>query len=347
MPRQQAQRREALESLEQAHRSLEQALSVGHPQGAGGLPIAAKMLDDSAAAFAQSNFSAAASLAQAVSQHLADLQSLAAAQRRRNCRLILDRLRRDVEPLAALPQLNQEVVDWIAAWQACSGRAETDLDHAWAGLRRLEERATRLHESALRALVSAGQTASLDQAGAVLQEMGFGQETSSETDDVRAITASRGTQRARVSCAPNGHATVEFTGFGDSSCAQAMQEFTRRMAARDVQGVWQARFSLTHATQQLVRLLTGAGLDVKVEPSDEGATIIAAGTARSSVTFDGQARLSPEMRQLYADQWERFVRAPEAAPATDQHALLDLELEDLRQKAFNDMQEQFLLKVRA
>ena len=83
-------------------------------------------------------------------------------------------------------------------------------------------------------------------------------------------------------------------GHGNESCKTALREFMDRLRSKGVGASYQSEFSLGLATQQLVHLLQSKGFDVRIEPAEDGVTILAEGqpALTGKINFDGVVPLS-------------------------------------------------------
>ena len=93
-----------------------------------------------------------------------------------------------------------------------------------------------------------------------------------------------------------------------------------------------------------------AGLNVKIEPGENGATVLASGTvqAAATVSYDGAASFSPALNQIY-QQWIEQVRSSESmtqrAPDEASERLVHLDEEwARRQQLAQEQHEAFALR---
>jgi hypothetical protein len=249
-------------------------------------------------------------------------------QRQRNVELLLTDLRQGVAPLAALPALQADAVAWLARCSAAETAAHTAVNQAWQmiqGPAGLAAAARALQERALDVIVPAVGDAALVSGADVLREMGFTVQSEPTSDGVRTITGrDADDHRAFLTLGDSGALAVKFEGYHGQACREALQRFLALMEQRQLVSAFQERYTLTDAVQRLAGLLHEAGLQVKIEPTDDGALVTATGAvsnqpgaaaavgAAATLDHDGRLRVPVELQQA----WQARVRAAETgAPA--------------------------------
>lgn len=302
VPQKRSQRQTAIEALEKANQGLQKALQ--NPEAANyvtGAEMLSEMLDQATEHIEAARFEQARATAEAVLHHLQHIEATVSKQRRKNLTVLMEIYRSKVVPLQQIPELASRVDLWRQEFNRIAVIAEKDAEQAWQLVTQPEGGlfavAEALQQEAL-ALLLQHQAIALSQLScSTLQEMGYNVVRDTADGGVRFIEAHSGNRRIYVSFSENGDMVVKTDGFGDASCRDAMQEFLKRLQAKGVQGVWQEKFLLTDALQRLVRLLQEAGFDVKVEPTDDGVTVLAHGVANANakIDYDGRGTISQEM----------------------------------------------------
>lgn len=302
LPQRRSQRQEALATIERARVALDRAFAkVQNGAQVAGLNVATQALDDALHAIEQYEFTAARAAAEAVLKHVEKLEGAVALQRTRNLNVLLERLKSQVEPLRNLTVLESDVEAWLFEMAHCERLIERDLDAAWAEINRerdgLAAQAEQLHAKAVAELVQQGSESLAALAEETLHDMGY---TAGEKESFAGgvqLIAREGARRIFVTLSHSGQMALKLEGFGDDSCQVALDDFLARLKAKGVSGAWQKQFTLSEALQRLVSTLQQAGLNVEIEPSHNGATVLASGKT-ASINYDGELLMSEELQEL-------------------------------------------------
>lgn len=329
-PQQIRRRRDALDALALAAVALERAVAspalAEHPA----LDLAADTLNDASRALDRCEFERAAQLATAATAQVSSQDTAVAAQRQRNVALFLELLEQRVTGLGELPELQAEARAWRERCTQCKTTAASDPAAAWTQAEALANEAETLQQRALGLLTTAAGRTMSDLTREALVEMGFAAEVRDLAEGRREVVATQSGRQVGVVLSTSGEMTMRFEGFGDTSCQTVQHELIDRLRAKGVVGAWKERFSLSRAVQQTVSLLNRQGLDVRVEPSQGGVTVVASGrvNARSTISYDGTIRAD--------EAWTAAVRSGQ---------LGDLST-DLAGQAERRAQEEFIRRQR-
>jgi len=303
-PHQLALRRTALDALSRAAAAYERAAAAPEAADhAAPLALATATLDDAAWAFDACAFQRAAQLAAAAEAQLAALATAVGEQRQRNLTLFLDVLEQRVSALSELPQLASEARSWLERCAACKAAAAADPANAWPIAEALADSAEALQRRGLELLVAAAATNMADLTRETLGEMGYPAELDELAEGRKQLIATRDGRKIAVLVGASGETSMRFEGFGDESCQAVQRELIARLRAKGVVGAWKERFTLASAVQQTVSLLNRHGLNVRVEPSEGGVTVVASGKldASATISYDGA---------VHADSaWQEAVRS--------------------------------------
>lgn len=315
-PQKHSQRQAAMSELEQANQALEQA--VLKPETASyltGVEMLQGMLDEASAKIEEAKFERARSTAEAVLNHLEHIEATVAQQRQKNLQVLMQTYRSKVDPLQQLPELAERVARWQQDFERVAQIAVSDIERAWTLVTKpaigLFSVANELQREALGTLLEHQSSALGQLSQQALQEMGYEIALQSAEDRTRFIEGRLGKQRMYITFSESGEMVVKADGFGDASCQPEMQRFLQIMQDKGVQGAWQEKFILTDALQRMLRLLQEAGLNVKIEPTDDGVTVLASGApgASAKLNYDGREVVSAAM----LDQlWQRQIQEDRA-----------------------------------
>lgn len=308
------QRQSAWSAIEQARQMLDRMFPASVTrQELAGLQIAAQTIDDALATLDTFEFSKAQGIAEAAQQHLQTITDVTAQQRHHNLRLFLSRLQQQVAPLRGLEELRASVDLWLERYQQAIDMPPQQVEAVWTlleGEAGLVKSAEQLQQQALQILLhqSSQSLAALSQT--TLEAMGYQVERQPTDDGSQFLVGRQGQRRFYVTLSQSGSMSLRAEGFGNASCKPVLEDFLRRLKDQGTVGVWQQQFSLTESVQRLTQLLQEAGLNVKIEPSENGATVLASGTVGGAarVSYDGTTSFSPELNQLY-QQWIEQVRS--------------------------------------
>lgn len=270
------------------------------------------MLDEAAEEMTQANFERARSTSEAVLRHLEQMETVLVEQRRANLSVLLAIYRSKVEPLQRLPELTSRVAGWQSEHSRLDRLIEQDIEAAWQQAGRAQTglfaRADVLQQDALDLLLQRQSQMLNDITTESLREMSYQIAQVKDEEGSYFIEARKGQRRMYVTLSEDGQMVVKADGFGDASCKPELQHFLQLLQDKGLHGAWQEKFVLTDSVQRLVRLLHEAGLNVKVEPTDGGVTVLAANLpgAEAHVNYDGSERLSSEMMdRLWQGQIQR------------------------------------------
>lgn len=301
-PQKHSQRQAAMAALERANQALERALLK--PETANylvGVEMLQGMLDEASAKFEETKFERARSTAEAVLNHLEHIEATVAQQRQNNLQVLMKTYRSKVDPLLQLPELAERAARWQQDFERIAQIAVSDIERAWTLAAKpaigLFSVADELQREALSVLLEHQSNALGQLSEQALQEMGYEIARQTAGDGTRFIEGRLGKQRMYITFSESGEMVVKADGFGDASCQPEMQRFLQIMQEKGVQGAWQEKFILTDALQRLLRLLQEAGLNVKVEPTDDGVTVLAFGApdASARINYDGREFVSAAM----------------------------------------------------
>lgn len=344
------QRQNAWATIEQARQMLDRMFTANVTQNElAGLQIAAQTIDDALTTMDTLEFSKAQGIAEAAQQHLQTVTDVTAQQRHHNLSLFLHRLHQQVAPLRSLEALQKQVDLWLEHYRQVADLPPQQVEAAWTllgGDGGLASRAEQLQQQALQILLwQSGQSlAALSQN--TLEAMGYQVETLPTEADTQLLLGRQGQRRFYVTLSEMGSMSLRAEGFGNTSCKPEMEDFLRRMKEHGTVGVWQQQFSLTESVQRLSHMLQEAGLNVKIEPSENGATVLASGTVGTArVSYDGTTSFSPEMNQLYRE-WIEQVRSLNGTTAKQDEALSRLDTLDeewARQQQLAQEQQQSMM----
>ncbi|HKP52034.1 MAG TPA: hypothetical protein VJ183_05220 [Chloroflexia bacterium] len=314
LPHREESRNEALNLLEKAHQALRAtSTKVGSSASTSqvaALKVAAEMLDEALEAIKAVEFERAQSAAQAVSRHLALVLASTQEERSRNLLALLEGLKARVEPLAQLPELKSAVERWLALRTMCEQAAQRgDLEGAWDLVNRekvgLAPAAETLQKEALRILQQASSGALAGLSAQILEEMGYKAEarTRESGKEYQVVAARQGKRYIYAQVYDSGEVNLKFEGYEGESCQKAFDEFYTKLRAKGVQGAWQPQFNLSDALDRLVGALQQAGLDLRIEPGDDGVTVLATGRvgATATIDYDGKMSLSAEMQSAFRE----------------------------------------------
>jgi hypothetical protein len=344
------QRQHAWTTIEQTRQLFDRMFTATMTQHElAGLQIAAQTIDDALTTMDALEFSKAQGIAEAAQQHLQTLTDVTAQQRQHNLNLFLNRLHQQVAPLRSLDALQKQVDLWLDHYQQVVALPLQQVEAAWKLLEGddgLVSRAEQLQQHALQILLGqSGQSlATLSQS--TLEAMGYQVEALPAEDGTQLLLGRQGQRRFYVTLSDMGSMSLRAEGFGNASCKPEMEDFLRRMKEHGTVGVWQQQFSLTESVQRLSHMLQEAGLNVKIESSENGATVLASGTVGTArVSYDGTTSFSPEMNQLY-QEWIEQVRGLNSTTVKQDEALSRLDTLDeewARQQQWAHQQQQSML----
>lgn len=320
-PAQAVQRESALTALSQAQQAFDAAAGrAGSVNTIEGLEIASQTLDDAMKALECFEFVKVHTAAQAVLQHLVSLQDVVSLQRQRNLEHLLARLRAQVSPLAEVPLLANVAQDWLADCTACEQLAAQDIAAAWErvdGTGRLTDRANTLVRQAVEFVQQQAAQGVMDAAAETMQELGFRPDPGRRDAgaSVHSLMGRQGEKRIHVSLCDSGEITVRIDGFGDQGCAAVQQRFFEGLRERGVISAWQGQFLLSDAVEDLVQTLWQSGLDVRVEPTGGGVTVLAQGKPNllTTINYDGNLEVSADLERW----WRTHVRTGESITLQD------------------------------
>ena len=335
VPQKRSQRQAAMSALELANQALEQA--VLKPETANyltGVEMLQGMLNEASAKVEEAKFERARSTAEAVLNHLEHIEATVTQQRQKNLYVLMQTYRSKVDPLQQLPELAGRVTRWQQDFERVEQIAASDIERAWTlaakpstGLCAVGDE---LQQEALRILLQHQTSALGALSEEALREMGYAIARRTDEDGIQYIEGRIGKQHMYVTFSESGQMLVKADGFGDASCQPEMQRFLQLMQNKGVQGAWQEKFILTEALQRLLRLLQEAGLNVKVEPTDDGVTVLASGApdASARINYDGREIVSSAMLDRL---WQREIQ--------QDHSYADIirELDDEWQTRQDDM----------
>lgn len=343
-----SQRQAAMSVLERANQVLEQA--VLKPETANyltGVEMLQGMLDEASAKLEEAKFERARSTAEAVLNHLEHIEATVTQQRQKNLYVLMQTYRSKVDPLQQLPELAGRVARWQQDFDRIAQIAVSDIERAWTLVTKpaigLFSVADELQREALSVLLENQSNALGQLSQQALQEMGYEIARQTAEDGTRFIEGRLGKQRMYITFTESGEMVVKADGFGDASCQPEMQQFLQIMQDKGIQGAWQEKFILTDALQRMLRLLQEAGLNVKIEPTDDGVTVLASGALDMSarINYDGQESVSAAM----LDQlWQREIQQGSS------YADIIREMDDERQarrEELNRQRDAVLLKEKA
>jgi hypothetical protein len=353
-PERRQQRLLALAAIERAQQALGQRLdSAPADNELIGMQVVMQTINDAARALEKLEFSTAQGIAESAQQHLQALADVAMRQRQRNLELFLQRLHQQVEPLRAIDELRAPVAAWLERYEQIARNASQQIEATWqqlTGSGGLVETAERLQQQALQALLRQGAQSLSELSQHILEEMGYQVETQQEANGSQMLIGRQGQRRFYVTLSETGSMSLRAEGFGNASCKPTLERFLSRIKEQGAIGVWQQQFSLSEAVQRLTGILQEAGLNVKIEPGENGATVLASGTvqAAATVSYDGAASFSPALNQIY-QQWIEQVRSSESmtqrAPDEASERLEHLDEEwARRQQLAQEQHEAFALR---
>lgn len=312
IPQKRSQRQATLTMLEQANQALNQTLLRSDATDyVAGLKMLQDMLNEASAKIEEAKFERAFSTAEAVLKHLEHVETMIVQQRQKNLYVLMHTCRMKTDPLEQLPELAERVASWQRDYDSIVQIAASDIERAWTlttqSVTGLLVVAAELQQAALNILLQHQSSTLAGLTKATLQEMGYEIIHRPEEDDLQFIQGSRGRQRMYVTLSQAGDMRIKADGFGDASCQPEMQKFLQLLQEKGVQGAWQEKFVLTEALQRLLRLLQEAGLNVKVEPTDDGVTVVASGAlgATAEINYDGKKIIS---RALLEQLWRGHIQ---------------------------------------
>lgn len=328
------------------------------------LAIAARTLQDGLGAFDSRAFAKAQRLAARVTDQVETLGGAIAEQRQRNLALLIGGLRARLEPLTQLTavdgvdirgrQLGADAVAWVAASETVERTAQIDVAAAWllvegpAGLaERAQHLLTEAQELTRTAVVDGLERLSSE----AMTEAGLtGIVTETRADGGRTLRG-RAAEGGRFDLRINssGWMSMDAHGFAGPACDAMTTAVLKALESRGVVGRWQQRYTLSAAVDRLALMLQRAGLAVRIEPSKEGATLVASGRVAGAhqritggVDFDG--KLTGDL----AARWRQLVRDGDAgadwSARQEELALADVERE--RRERQDDAERQ-RLRIRA
>lgn len=313
IPHRRSERLAAIEVLDRANQALERAMDA--PDAADylvGVEMVQGMLTEAQAKLDEAKFERARSMAEAILRHLEHIEQTVAQQRQKNLQVLLQTYQSSVKPLQELPEL----ADRVAAWEEESSRidilAQQDVVRAWSQATKPEiglfANANELQQEALSLLLKqqSNTLGALSQES--LRELGYQIVRTTEDGGSPFIEGHLGKQHMYVTLSESGEMLVKADGFGDASCQPEMKRFLQLLQDKGVQGAWQEKFILTDASQRLLRILQEAGLNARIEPTDNGVTVVASGalTATGQIDFDGREVISEE---LMSKLWQNQVQS--------------------------------------
>lgn len=306
-----------------------------------------RILDDAERALSKAKFTNAIAGAEAVLRHLQAVRETGQRLRQRNLVLLLDDWRKRIEPLAQFSELKDKVEEWLRNDTTIRTLLESDVASAWEQANRTGgslDAAETLFQQATNLLLHTTAELLTKNAGECLNDMGYRVDTRMG-DGVRTLIARKTDGKEfYLTIDDLGQMAFKVEGHGDESCQTALREFMDRLKAKGVGAAYQSEFSLGLATQQLVHVLQSKGFDVRIEPTEEGVTVLAEGkpALTGKVGFDGIVRssLTPEMLDLWRQQVEETLpeQKPPVAIAEDewsraQQAWADIQQSRLREAA--------------
>ena len=327
-PERQKLQQRAIHTLWQAQDALRAALDA---QEAGtyldGLEQISRILDDAERALSKTEFAGAISGAEAVLRHLQAVRETRQRLRQRNLVLLLDDWQKRIEPLAQFSELKSKVEEWLRNNTDVRALLERDVALAWSQADQaggLLDTAESLFQQATDLLLRATAELLAKNADECLSEMGYGITTRSG-DGGRTLIARKPDGKAfYLTIGDSGEMAFKVEGHGDESCKTALREFMDRLRSKGVGASYQSEFSLGLATQQLVHLLQSKGFDVRIEPTEDGVTILAEGqpALTGKVNFDSvvPSSLTPQMLNLWRRQVEETGPEPKPVNSTPEDA---------------------------
>lgn len=334
-------RGKAIQTLWQAQELLHSMLNSPEAMTyLGDVEHISRILDNAELALSKAEFTSAISGAEAVLRHLQAVSETSQRLRQRNLVLLLDDWRKRIEPLAQFSELKDKAEQWLRNDTAIHTLLESDVASAWEQANRAGgslDAAETLFQQATKLLLHTTAELLAKNAGECLNDMGYRVDTRMG-DGVRTLIARKTDGKEfYLTIDDLGQMAFKVEGHGDKSCQTALREFMDRLKAKGVGAAYQSEFSLGLATQQLVHVLQSKGFDVRIEPTEEGVTVLAEGkpALTGKVGFDGIVRssLTPEMLNLWRQQVEETRPEPE-------HPVAIAEDEWSRaQKAWADMQQ--------
>lgn len=334
-------RQKAIQTLSQAQELLHSVLDSSEAMTyLGDVEHISRILDDAERALSKAEFTGAISGAEAVLRHLQAERETGQRLRQRNLVLLLDNWRKRIEPLAQFSELKDKVEEWLRHDTTIRTLLESDVASAWEQANRTGgslDAAETLFQQATNLLLHTTAELLARNAGECLNDMGYRIDTRMG-DGVRTLVARKTDGKEfYLTIDDLGQMAFKVEGHGDESCQIALREFMDRLKAKGVGAAYQSEFSLGLATQQLVHVLQSKGFDVRIEPTEQGVTVLAEGrpALTGKVDFDGIVRssLTPEMLGLWRQQVEDTLpeQEPPVANAEDEWSRA--------QKAWADMQQ--------
>lgn len=341
-------RQKAIQALWQAQELLHNVLDSPDAETyLGDVEHISRILDDAERALSKAEFTSAISGAEVVLRHLQAVRETGQHLRQRNLVLLLDDWRKRIEPLVQFSELKPKVEEWLRNDTAVRTLLKSDVASAWHEVDRADgllDAAEGLLQQAINLLLHTTAELLAQNAGECLNEMGYRVDTR-VGDGVRMLIARKGDgKELYLTIDDLGQMAFKVEGHGDESCQIALREFMDRLKAKGVGAAYQSEFSLGLATQQLVHLLQSKGFDVRIEPTEEGVTVLAEGqpALTGKVNFDGVVRssLTPEMLDMWRQQVEETLPEPKPPVAIPEDEW------SKAQKAWAEMQ-QYRLKEAA
>ena len=232
--------------------------------------------------------------------------------------------------------------EWLADCEACEKVAAHDVAAAWDrtdGAGGLADRANTLVRRAVEFVQQQTAQGVMAAAAETMQELGFRPDPDGHDACVpmHALVGRQGEKRIHVSLCDTGEITVRIDGFGDQSCAAVQQKFFEGLRKRGVVSAWQGQFLLSDAVEDLVQTLWQSGLDVRVEPTRGGVTVLAQGKPNLlvAVNHDGDLDVTPDLEKW----WRSHVRTGERITLQEDQIK--------RQRDFHQRQQSILLMEHA
>ncbi|WP_423224802.1 hypothetical protein [Candidatus Amarolinea aalborgensis] len=338
-PERQKLRQRAIKTLWQAQEALHTVLNAPDADTyLGSVEHISRILDDAERALSKAEFTSAISGAEAVLRHLQSVRETGQRLRQRNLMLLLNDWQKRMEPLAQFSELKPKVEEWLRKNTDVRALLERDIASAWLQADQaggLLDTAESLFQQATDLLLRATAELLAKNAGECLSEMGYRIDTRSG-DGVRTLIGRKPDGKEfYLTIDDLDEMAFKVEGHGNESCKTALREFMDRLRSKGVGASYQSEFSLGLATQQLVHLLQSKGFDVRIEPAEDGVTILAEGqpALTGKINFDGvvPSSLTPQMLDLWRRQVEE-THEPEPANSTSEDEW------SKAQKAWADMQ---------
>lgn len=302
------QRQTALESIEQAATARETLrIESLQAEDVTGVEVVDQALQDAATALSACQFIRAHHAAHSALTHLQALNQAVDTQRLHNLLAVLEQLRSQVEPLRELPSLAATVDQWLEGYRSCEEFASKNITLAWERIQApkigLADRADALHERALTEIRRLNSISTVHLIEETLKEMGHVATVEgnlNNPDDILQITGERETEAIIVTLGGGGELSLKMEGYEGAECQYAYDTFVNTLQEKGLQATWQQKFTLSESLQRLTRLLKSHGLNVKIEPTHNGYTVLANGNPHQSamIDFDGRLRTSAELEKV-------------------------------------------------